>query len=140
MSESFIARDYMATHLVTFSPEMDIYEAAAVLLENRISGAPVVDSHGKLLGLLSEQDCLREILAKGMHDMPPGKVADYMSTDIVTINPDMSIFKIAEMFVQHRFRRFPVVEHGRLVGQISKRDLLAAIKDMRKGWEKGKND
>jgi len=138
MSEPLIAKNYMATQLVTFTPEMDIYQAASLLLENRISGAPVVDEKGKLVGLLSEQDCLREILAKGMHDTPPGKVADYMSTDITTIPPDMSIFKIAELFVQLRFRRFPVVDHSKLVGLVSKRDLLLAIKDMRKGWKKGK--
>lgn len=136
MSEPFIAKNYMASQLVTFAPDTDIYEAAQTLLENGISGAPVVDEKGKLCGLFSEHDCLREILAKGMHDMPPGKVKDYMSTDIMTITPDMSIFRIAEMFVKHRVRRFPVVEHGRLVGQVSKRDLLGAIKDMRKGWKK----
>lgn len=138
MSEPLIAKNYMATQLVTFTPEMDIYEAASILLENRISGAPVVDEKGKLVGLLSEQDCLREILAKGMHDTPPGKVADYMSTDITTIPPDMSIFKIAELFIQLRFRRFPVVDRSKLVGLVSKRDLLLALKDMRKGWKKGK--
>lgn len=127
----------MARSLTTFTPGMDIYEAAGLLLENRISGAPVIDAKGKLVGLLSEQDCLKVIMTTGMYNLPPGTVADYMTKEnIVTITPDLSIFELAEMFMKYKFRRFPVVEHGRLVGQVSKRDLLSAIKDMRKGVKK----
>lgn len=138
MSEPYIAKNYMATSLVTFTPDMDIYEAAALLIDNRISGAPVVNEKGKIVGLLSEQDCLKVILNRGMHDLPSGTVSDFMSPKecIVSVTPDTGIFEIAEMFVKYKFRRFPVVEYGNLVGLISKRDLLSAIKDMRKSFKK----
>lgn len=120
-------RDFMATDLHVLSPDTDIYEAAVSLIERRISGAPVVDATGNLVGVLSEKDCLK-VLAKGEGHLPAeGSVADFMATEVETIPPAMDIYFAAGMFLAKPYRRFPVVEGDRLVGQISRRDVLKAV-------------
>ncbi|MCP4320026.1 MAG: CBS domain-containing protein [Hyphomicrobiales bacterium] len=119
--------DYMATKLVTLPPDMEINEAMVVLLEGRFSGAPVVNATGELVGVLSKKDCFRSALHASYHEKPGGLVADYMSRDIETLDADMEIYKVAEAFLKSPFRRFPVLREGRLVGQISRADLLRAL-------------
>jgi len=121
--------NYMATKLITFSPEMDIREATKVLLQKRISGAPVTNRKGKLIGMLSEKDCIQLIVSGDYNQHPSGKgtVEDFMSKDVKAINSSTTIDEVAYHFVNSHFRRFPVVQDGRLVGQISRRDVLRAI-------------
>ena len=120
---------YMTKDLITFSPDTDIRVATKTLLQNKISGAPVVRADGKLIGVLSEKDCISTLLDGAFNQRPSGNgtVADYMSTDIKTIPSHKTIMDVAVEFVNTPFRRFPVVEGGRLVGQISRRDVLRAI-------------
>ncbi len=120
-------RDCMTASLVTFTPEMGVMEAIRVLLEKRISGAPVVDSHGHLAGMLSEKDCLRVALEVGYHRGWGGRVDEYMTRKVETVDADMNVVDVAKLFIEDNFRRYPVVSHGRLVGQISRRDVLKAI-------------
>ncbi len=119
--------DYMATDLVTLSPEMEINHATAILLEKRYSGAPVVNGAMKLVGVLSKKDCLRAALNASYHQQWGGSVADYMSTDVETFDADLDLVQAAERFLNSHYRRFPVMREGRLVGQISRADLLKAI-------------
>lgn len=121
------ARDYMAARLVTLTPEMDVLRAIQVFLDARISGAPVVDERGNLVGILTQRDCLDVATQAVYHGEPAGRVADYMSSPVTTLSADTSLLDVIEAFRQSRFRRFPVVEGTRLVGQISRRDLLRAI-------------
>ena len=127
---SRVARDYMSGRLVVLQPEMDIYRAMNVLLDEDISGAPVVDEHGELIGVLSGRDCLSVVFKASYHQDPAGRVADYMSRDVETIDADTDIVEVVETFYQSRYRRFPVVSHGRLVGAISRRDILRAVEEM----------
>ena len=78
----------MVRELVTVRPETDAYDAIALLLKHRISGMPVVDESGKLLGMLSERDCLKTLLDAQYHNMPTAPVRDLMSTELKTISPD----------------------------------------------------
>jgi CBS domain-containing protein len=126
MSQIPIVREFMVTHLVTLRPDMPIREAIDILLKHRISGAPVVDAGGRLLGMLSEKDCLRVFANAAFYHADPGDVEDYMSRDIHTIEPEADLFRAADLFLKHSFRRLPVLENGRLVGQISRRDVLNA--------------
>ena len=119
--------DYMATELVTLSPDMEINEAMVVLLEGRYSGAPVVNAMGELVGVLSKKDCFRTTMHASYHERPGGLVADFMSRDTETLEADMELFAAAEAFLKSPFRRFPVLREGRLVGQISRADLLRAL-------------
>ena len=118
-------KDCMTNKLVTLSPEQRIEEAIHVLLKNHISGAPVVDANKKLLGVLSEKDCLR-IFANGAYNRLPGAIVEqYMSKEPTTISVEVDIFSAAEVFLRNPFRRLPIVdENGVLVGQISRRDVL----------------
>jgi CBS domain-containing protein len=129
MLKSIKVRDYMTRHLVTFRSDTDLFTAINRLLEHRISGAPVVDSQGHLIGLLSEGDCLRGILSGAYYEAVGGTVSTYMTTEVETVSPEADIIEVSERFLRGRRRRLPVIEHGRLVGQISRCDVLRAVKE-----------
>lgn len=128
MFRSVKVRDYMNREAVTLSPDTNLFEAIDVLLANRVSGAPVVDTQGRLVGVLSESDCLRGTLHEAYFEETFGTVSSLMSEAVDTIDADADILKAAALFVEHGRRRLPVIEEGRLVGQISRRDLLRALK------------
>ena len=117
-------KEFMKTNPVTFTPDMDIHEAMKVLVEHWLSGAAVIDMRGNLVGLLSESDCLRVGLNAAYHDEWGGTVGDYMTKEVKTVDVDASIIEIAELFTKTSFRRFPVLKENRLVGQISRRDVM----------------
>jgi len=125
--KSALVRDHMAGRLVTFKPEMDVLDAIHELLHNRIAGAPVVNDRGELIGMLSELDCLKVGLNAGYYGDQGGPVADYMTPDVETVDADTNIIDLAQRFLDTSFRRFPVVKDNRLVGQISRRDVLRAL-------------
>jgi CBS domain-containing protein len=120
-------KEYMSAILVTFTPDMDVLRAMSQLIEKRISGAPVVDKIGNLVGMLSEQDCLKIALASSYYGESAGKVAEYMQPIVKTVESDASIVEVASMFLQDGYRRYPVLQDNRLVGQISRRDVLKAL-------------
>ena len=127
MPRSMIVKDHMATEVVTLHPDMEILRAAQVLIGSDVSGAPVLDQHGRLVGMLTERDCLRVSLHAGYHGEPGGLVRDFMSPDPVTVNTDDTILDLAERFIGNKYRRYPVVDGGRLVGIISRRDVMRAM-------------
>jgi len=121
--------DYMATKLVTFHPETNVVEALGALLKHRISGGPVVDADGNLVGVLSEVDVMEIVIQDSYYDESMGIVADYMQTSVDVVSPDDDIYSLARRFLEEHRRRYPVVKNGRLVGQISRRDVLRAAED-----------
>ncbi len=124
---------YMAKNLITFTPDQPIHEAIDIMLEKRISGAPVLNEHGELVGVLSEKDCLRIIVDRHYHNHPNQKseVGDYMSRQVTTIDISKDILDVADLFLNSNFRRFPVVENGKLKGQISRRDVMRATRELK---------
>jgi len=126
-----LVKDYMtvAKHLITFKPDTDIYFAIETLINRAISGAPVVNAKGEIVGVLSEKDCLKVLLDMQMHEMPGGTVGKYMSESAVTISQQKTILDAVDLFRNNVFRRFPVVEGKKLVGLITRRDVLRAIKE-----------
>jgi CBS domain-containing protein len=118
----------MATNLITFNPDDEIGDVISKLNDHQISGAPVLNERKELIGIISEQDCLRVVIDSAYHNQPISKhlVKDYMQKDLITISYDADVVEAANMFLKHRFRRFPVVKEGILKGQISKRDILRA--------------
>jgi CBS domain-containing protein len=121
------ARDLMATRLVTLAPETDVLRAMRTLLDEGISGAPVVDEHGNLVGMLTQRDCLDVGLVGVYHREPAGRVREYMKFPVETLPATATLAEILEAFRGSRYRRFPVVEANRLIGQISRRDTLPAL-------------
>lgn len=127
-----IVRDYMTQNLVTFSREMDVLDAIHELIRHQIAGAPVVDDHGNLVGMLTELDCMKVALNAGYFSEWGGPVIEYMTTDTRTVDAQMSIVDLAQLFLDSQFRRFPVVTDNRLVGLISRRDVLRALEELTK--------
>ena len=117
----------MSRELITLTPEMEINRAMNLLIDNRISGAPVLDATGNLVGMLSQKDCLKAALHASYFREWGGKVADYMSCEPVSLDADLDLVEAAEAFLASSYRRFPVMSEGRLVGQISRSDLLRAL-------------
>lgn len=118
-------REFMDRYVDTISPESDIMEAVDFLLEKRVTGALVANARGELVGILTEYDCLRLLTHQ---ESLQGKVKDFMVSDVQTIPPTMDIYYCAGLFMKVSFRRFPVVEKGRLVGAITRFDLLRAVR------------
>ena len=117
--------DYMAKRVITVSPYTSIVEAMGLLLEHKISGMPVVNDAGELVGILSEVDAMKLVVQDSYYDESAGVVADVMHAPVETVSPDMDIYSLAEKFVAAHRRRYPVVNaSGALVGQISRRDVL----------------
>ncbi|MFZ1337760.1 MAG: CBS domain-containing protein [Paracoccaceae bacterium] len=120
-------RDYMATDLTVLRPEIEILHAMKVLLDKHISGAPVVDASGAIIGVLSKKDCLRAALNAAYFQEWGSPVSKFMSVDVETLDAEMDLVAAAERFLASQFRRFPVMQDGRLVGQISRADVLRAL-------------
>jgi len=120
------ARDFMVTRLVTLRPDMDVIKAVQLLLKNRISGAPVVDSDGTYLGIFSEKCSMNVLLDAAYEQLPSSEVRVFMDTEAQTIKPDTHLLSIAQVFLLTSYRRLPVLEDGRLIGQVSRRDVLKA--------------
>ncbi len=127
MSNLPIVDDYMTRTLIQFAPDENIHTAAKTLLEKRISGAPVVDETGELVGVLSKKDCLQVVYNASYHKDWGGRVDEYMSREVRSIESGTDIITVADLFVESSFRRFPVMENGRMVGQISRQDILRAL-------------
>lgn len=120
-------REYMAANPLTVTPDMPILKAIHLLIEHRVTGAPVVDLRGNVIGMLSESDCLPVAIQSSYHEELGGSVSEYMSHGVRTVDADDSIVELAEEFLKTKLRRFPVLERQRLVGQISRRDVLRAL-------------
>ena len=127
------ARDLMTTNLLLFSPEQTLLEAIENLIKWRVSGAPVVDEDGRMVGMLSELDCLRMLASDEFYlqqQEDGALVSQFMSTGWRTIPPDLGIYAISHYFLTSPVRRLPVVEHEKLIGQVSRRDVLRGMEEM----------
>lgn len=127
-----LVREHMtpAEGLVQLNPQMEVMNAINQLVKHHISGAPVVDSEGKLVGMLSEMDCMQVGLIAAEDTCVAGPVSQFMKAEPVTVSPDDSLTQIAQLFMSKPFRRYPVMEDGKLVGQISRSDVLKAISEL----------
>jgi CBS domain-containing protein len=121
-----------AKDLVTFSPDQTIQEVIDIIIEKRISGAPVLDTQRKLVGIISEKDCLRIIVDQAYHNLPiePKKVSDYMTVNVKTLSSESDVVEAANEFLNTPIRRLPIIEKGVLIGQVSRRDILKASKNI----------
>ncbi|KAB8155843.1 CBS domain-containing protein [Kordia sp. TARA_039_SRF] len=137
-AEAFKVSDYMTRKLITFKPEQTVEEVIQKLIQHKISGGPVVNDQNELVGIISEGDCIKQISDSRYYNMPfeHNKIEAHMAKNVETIDGDMNIFDAADKFIQSKIRRFPIVENGRLVGQISQKDILkAAMKLKGQSWK-----
>ncbi|RLD28450.1 MAG: inosine-5-monophosphate dehydrogenase [Bacteroidetes bacterium] len=134
----FIVSDYMTRKLITFKSDQRIESAIDTLIKYRISGAPVVNAKNELIGIISEGDCIKHISESRYYNMPMDNntVEKHMAKNVDTIDGNMNIFDAANKFLESKHRRFPIVENGKLVGQISQKDILkAALKLKGHNWK-----
>jgi len=124
---SLRVRDYMSTRLECIGPNEGVMDCARRLVSLNLSGLLVVDGEKRLVGLITERDLIDVALSAGYFDEAGGRVADYMSTALDTVDAGESLMDVAERFARTSHRRYPVLEEGRLVGLIARRDILRAL-------------
>lgn len=130
--------DYMTTKLITFKADEQIEKVIDSLIKYKISGGPVVNDKFELIGIISEGDCIKQISESRYHNLPMenNTVEKCMGKDVETIDGNMNIFDAANKFLESKHRRFPIVENGKLVGQISQKDVLKAALAMKgQNWK-----
>ncbi|RKN76851.1 CBS domain-containing protein [Ulvibacterium marinum] len=131
--------DYMTRKLITFRPEQSVEEVIDALIKNRISGGPVINEKDELVGIISEGDCIKHISESRYYNMPleKNKVEHSMVKGVKTIDGNMNIFDATQKFLNEKRRRFPIVQDGKLVGQISQKDILkATVRLKSQNWGK----
>ena len=146
------AADVMVTKVISVTPDVLVQDVAYILLSNRISAVPVVDDNGQLLGIVSEGDLMRRAEAgTGRHRpwwlaMLTGrdiravdyvkehsrKITDVMTGKVVTATPDTSLEEIATLLERNGIKRVPIVKDGKMVGIVSRANLLQALASSRK--------
>ena len=127
---TMVARDIMKTRLVTLKPTTDVFKGIKTLVKNEISGAPVVDENGRLLGVFSEKCSMQVLIDASYEGLPTNQLGAFMDTDPQTITEDARLLTIANFFLISPRRRLPVLRDGILVGQISRRDVIAAAEKL----------
>jgi CBS domain-containing protein len=146
------ASDVMVTDVITVKPTGTVREVAELLLTNRISAVPVVDEAGKLVGMVSEGDLLRRSEADTGHERAwwlrllmgreslaaeyvkehSRRVADVMTRDVVSAEPGLPVADVATLLERHRIKRVPIVQNGKVVGIVSRANLIQALATLRK--------
>lgn len=112
------AREVMTTKLIMVKPEQTRQQVAQLLAQHRISGLPVIDDQNVLIGIVSEYDVLSR----------EGRtVGDIMTEDIISVGPDTDLEDVKHIFIHKNIRRVPVLDHGRLVGIVSRADLVREV-------------
>lgn len=136
-SAPMLVRDYMTTSLITFREHENIMDVVEKLTKHKISGGCVVDEHNNLIGIISEGDCMKHISDSRYYNMPldDTTVGKRMNCNVDTIDGNMNVLDASKKFIEKKYRRFPIVEDGKLVGQLSQSDVLrASIKLKGNNW------
>ena len=123
-------RDFMSTELTVVSPNENVLRAMQLLIDRGVSAAPVLDERGNLLGILAQRDCPTVAFRTSYHGDALGSVAEYMTSEVETVDVDVTLVEVIERFYESPRRRFPVLEAGQVVGVISRRDVLRAFLEM----------
>ena len=128
-----IISDIMTRRLILFNPDQSIHEVMKTFIKYRISGGPVVNKSGELVGIISEADCMKQISESRYFNMPilDKSVGHFMTQKVDTIESSMNVFDAAAKFSKSSRRRYPVLEKGSLVGQVSRKDIVVAALNMK---------
>jgi len=138
------AGEIMSTGAATVRPDATIVEAARMMVEHRVSGLPVVDENGRLVGIVTEGDFLRadnaerqsiiNVLIGGMpaHELEIIRVEQIMTRNPITVDVETSLKTLVPLMQQHNVKRLPIVKEGKIVGIVSRANLIMAL--VRKAW------
>lgn len=118
--------------IITFKPDQPIQEVISIIINKKIAGAPVLDDQHHLVGMISEKDCLRLIVDQAYYNMPAEtrRVSDYMTAKVQTLSSKTTVVDAAIEFLNSPIRRFPIVDNGMLIGQVSRRHILRAAQNI----------
>jgi len=132
-TQKILVKDYMSKDVITFKKSDSIFEAKRVMVEKKISGAPIVNKSGKLIGIISESDLMKQIVDSKYYNMPMTKttISKYMTKNVDYISPNETIFDAAEKFLSLKRKRFPVMEAKKILGIISRVDIISAALSIR---------
>ena len=132
-TQKILVKDYMSKDVITFKKSDSIFEAKRIMVEKKISGAPIVNKSGKLIGIISESDLMKQIVDSKYYNMPMTKttISKYMTKNVDYISPNETIFDAAEKFLSLKRKRFPVMEAKKILGIISRVDIISAALSIR---------
>jgi CBS domain-containing protein len=122
-----VVEDFMDKSFNTVTPATRVHDAMNLMLKERLIGVLVVDEQRRLVGAFSEKDCLKVLLQSGFHDMPDDTVEHYMHVVPMTVDSRLDIIRVAQIFLDNPFRRLAVVEEGKVIGQITRRDIVRGM-------------
>lgn len=125
---SILVKDYMQANVQAIKADTSVREVVEYLLKWNITGAPVVDASMVVIGFVSEQDCMKEMLNSAFYSEDSAQVTRIMRRDVLSVTPHTSILEIAETMLGNKPKNYPVIEHGKLVGLINRRHILQALK------------
>lgn len=130
---NLLVRDIMTKNIICFTVDQSIHDVMKAFIKHKISGGPVIDANMQLIGIISEGDCMKEISDSRYFNMPilDKSVGHFMTKEVETLPASMSLFDAASKFHQSGRRRFPVLENGNLVGQVSRKDIVIAAANLR---------
>lgn len=123
-------RDYMLNKVVCFDVRDDVADIAATLIEKKVRGAPVLDADKRVVGFVSEQDCIKEMLNTAWHCDQTATASDVMHGEVLTVDPDMDIGDLAQQLCGNKPKIYPVVEDGKMIGLITRSEVLRALVDI----------
>ncbi len=134
----FEITDIMKTDVITVKKDTPIYEAMQQLVEHNFTGLPVVDDNMALVGIVTEKDMLRLIVDLDILklvselDESSTSVAKYMTEEVVSFSPEDSLLEICDCLLEKNFRRIPIVSDGKLVGILSRKDIIGHMLELRR--------
>src|SRR6266487_5073928 len=118
---AMIARDIMTSNVYTISPEASVQEVAQLLVQKNISGVPVIDKDGKIIGIVTSADIIGKVNREGLC------VADIMTPELIFVDEETRVGEIAMLLVERNIKRVPVMRNGKLVGIVCRADIVHAV-------------
>ena len=120
------AKDIMTPAVITVSPDDSMADAMEMIVEHKISGLPVIDHDGRLVGIISELDRIK-LVGSDAEDMADTRVSDWMTHGVITVDQNATLNQVAELLVRASIQRLPVTNDGRVIGIVGRRDLVRGL-------------
>jgi CBS domain-containing protein len=125
--QALTVADCMVPPRLTIKPEMSIREAIEKMINHQLIGAPVVDEQMRVIGFISEQDCLAHLISDSYYREQNTRVKEVMQNDVLFASPEMSVLDLSQLMCENKPKKYPVCENGKLIGIINRTHILQAL-------------